>query len=316
MFELIFLGTSASAPSVKRNLTSTLVFHEDQRFMIDCGEGTQRQLLRSGLGFKRLNTVLLTHGHLDHILGLGGIVSTFARWEAIDHFKIYAGRGALDRVRDLMNVVLRGGEVNVELEFIEMQPGLLFDTRNLQVVAFPVNHRGGGAFGFIFQEKSRRPFLVDQAEALGVPAGPERKRLVAGEPVKLPGGRVIYPDEVLGPLVPGTRLVYVGDATRLDGLAEVAAQADALVIEATYLHSDVELARRFGHLTAYEAAWLAREAGVKHLFLNHISRRYNSRDIREEAQAIFPNVFVAEDLDHFQVRRDGIFRSGERDASE
>ncbi len=315
MFELVFLGTSASAPSVKRNLTSTLVFHEDQRFMIDCGEGTQRQLLKSGLGFKRLNTVLLTHGHLDHILGLGGIVSTFARWEAIDHFTIYAGRGALERVRDLMNVVLRGGEVKVDLEFVEMQPGLLFDTRNLQVVAFPVNHRGGGSFGFIFQEKSRRPFLVEKAEVLGVPAGPERKRLVAGEPITLRGGRVVYPDEVLGPLVPGTRLVYVGDATRLEGIADVAAHADALVIEATYLDSDIELARRFGHLTAREAALLAREAGVKHLFLNHISRRYAGREIRDEAREIFPAVTVADDLDHFLVKRGEIVRAGGENAT-
>ena len=303
MFELIFLGTSASAPSIRRNLTSTLVFYEDLRFMIDCGEGTQRQLLRSGVGFKRLNTVLLTHGHLDHILGLGGLVSTFARWEAINHFTIYGGRWALDRVRDLMDVVLRGDEIKVELSLKELKPGLLLEARRLQLYAFPVNHKGGGSFGFIFQEKSRRPFLVERAEALGVPAGPERRMLVEGQSITLPDGRVVHPDDVLGPEVPGTKLVYVGDVTRLDGIVEAAADADALVIEATYLSADKELARRFGHITAAEAATVAREARVRQLFLNHISRRYSGKEILQEAQEIFPNTIVAEDLDRYVIRR-------------
>lgn len=306
MFEIIFLGTSASAPSVHRNLTSTLVFHEDQRFMIDCGEGTQRQLLRSGVGFKRLHSVLLTHGHLDHILGLGGIVSTFARWEAIDKFTIYGGRWALQRVRDLMDVVLRGGEVSIQIEYREIRPGVLLEGKRFQLIAFPVNHRGGGAFGFTFQEKARRPFLVEAAEALGVPAGPERRRLVEGESVTLADGRVIHPDQVLGPETPGTKLVYVGDVSRTDGLAEAAQGADALVIEATYLHADVELARHFGHITAREAAIVAREAGVRQLFLNHVSRRYSGRDILEEASAIFPNTIVAEDLDRYQIVRGSV----------
>jgi ribonuclease Z len=304
MFELVFLGTSASAPSVRRNLSATLVFHEDLRFMIDCGEGTQRQLLRSGVGFKRLNTVLLTHGHLDHILGLGGIVSTFARWEAIDRFTIYGGRWALDRVRDLMNVVLRGGEVSCEIMFEEIRPGLLIEGRRLEVYAFPVNHKGGGSFGFIFQEKAHRPFLVDKAEALGVPEGPERRLLVAGRSIVLADGTIVRPDDVLGPPVRGAKLVYVGDVTRTDGIAEAAAGADALVIEATYTATDTEIARRFGHITAREAAIVASEAGVRRLFLNHISRRYTGRELEEEAQAVFPNAVVAEDLERYVVKKD------------
>jgi ribonuclease Z len=303
MFELTFLGTSASAPSVRRNLSATLVFHEDLRFMIDCGEGTQRQLLRSGVGFKRLNTVLLTHGHLDHILGLGGIVSTFARWEAIDRFSIYGGRWALDRVRDLMNVVLRGGEVSCEVTYEEIRPGLLIDSRRLQVRAFPVNHKGGGSFGFVFQEKAHRPFLVDRAVELGVPEGPERRLLVAGQPVVLPNGTVVRPDDVLGPPIHGAKLVYVGDVTRTDGIVDAATGADALVIEATYSDADGDIAHRFGHITAREAALVAGEAGVRQLFLNHISRRYSGHEIEEEARAVFPNAVVVEDLDHYLVRK-------------
>src|SRR5512136_1118897 len=115
MIEFVFLGTSASAPSVERGLSAAMIMHEDQRFLVDCGEGTQRQILRSGVGFKRLDKVLLTHGHLDHMLGLGGLVSTFARWEAVDRLTVYAGRWALERVRALMDVVFRGAEVDIAI---------------------------------------------------------------------------------------------------------------------------------------------------------------------------------------------------------
>lgn len=304
MFELVFLGTAASAPSVWRNLPSTLVFHEDSRFIIDVGEGTQRQLLRSGVGFKRLTTVLLTHGHLDHILGLGGLISTFARWEAIDQFDIYGGRGTLDRVRDLMKVVLRGGEVRVKINLIEIEPGVLIKAKGFTVTAFPVNHRGGSSFGFCFEEPTRRPFLAEQAEALGVPAGPERRDLVAGRPVTLPDGRVIQPDQVLGPTLPGVKLVYIGDVSRPDGLIEAAYRADALVMEATYAGADSDLAREFGHITAGQSAEIARAAQVRFLYLNHISRRYNGRELEAEARGIFPSSMVVDDLDHFRVTRD------------
>lgn len=303
MFEVVFLGTSASAPSVRRSLPSTMILHQDRRFMVDCGEGTQRQLLSSGLGFKRLDTILLTHGHLDHLLGLGGIMSTFARWEAADELNIYAGDWALERVRDLVDVVLRGGEINLQLHLIPLEPGVVLQTKKMQLIAFPVTHRGPGNFGFTFQERSRRPFLVEQAERIGVPAGPERSRLVAGETIKLQDGTVVRPDDVLGPEVRGTKLCYVGDVARVDNLVDHVWQADALICEATYLSEDLEIARQFGHLTAAEAGWLAQEAQVDQLFLNHISRRYSPKQILQEAQSFFPDAILAEDLDRFAVKR-------------
>ena len=304
MFELVFLGTSAAAPSVQRNLTAQVVLYKEFRFLIDCGEGTQRQLLRSGLGFKRLNKILLTHSHLDHILGLGGLLSTFMRWEAIDAIEIYGGRRALDRVEDLVyRVVLRGARTAVKLHFIELKPGLLMEDDSFELSAFPVSHRGGDCFGFLFREKERRPFLVERAEELGVPAGPERRRLVGGEAVTLSDGRTIEPDQVLGASIPGTVLVHVGDTGRTSDLLEHVRGADALVIEATYLHSEVDLARDYDHLTARQAAELARAAGVKQLILTHISRRYHYRQVLAEAQAIFPNTAVARDFDHYRVQR-------------
>lgn len=304
MFEIVFLGTSASAPSVARNLTATVVLYKHYRFLIDCGEGTQRQLLRSGLGFKRLKRILLTHGHLDHILGLGGLISTFSRWGAVDVLEIYGGRWALERVEDLIfGVVFRGAKPPLELEFIELSPGVLLEDEDLVLSAFPVTHRGPGCFGFTFEERSRRPFLAEAAEELGVPAGQERRRLVRGEAVALADGTVVHPDQVLGDPRPGARLVYVGDAGRVDDLIPYAQGADGLVIEATYLSAEGELAEQFGHLTVAQAVTLAREAGARTLYLNHISRRYAAKEVLEEAQTIFPNTVVVRDLDRFQIKR-------------
>ena len=284
-------------------MTSTLLIHEGQRFLLDCAEGTQRQILQSGLGFKDLRRIFLTHGHLDHILGLGGIVSTFGRWEAIARIEIYGGRWAIDRVRDLMKVVLRGKEVDMEIEFIEVKSGVLIKEKNLEISAFPVIHRGSGCFGYVFQEKTKRPFLVEQAEKMGVPVGPERKRLVAGETLILANGIVVKPEDDLGDPVPGTKLVYVGDIARTDEVLTPARDADALVMEATYVEEDAEIARQFGHITAADSARCARDANVQQLYLTHISRRYSGAVIDAEARAIFPNTIVANDLDRATVKR-------------
>jgi len=304
MFEVVFLGTSASAPSVNRGLSSSLIIYKEHRFLIDCGEGTQRQILRSGLGFKRLDKILLTHDHLDHILGLGGLASTLSRWEAIDHIRIYGGARTIDRVRKLLfQVVFPGNQTPFNLDLITLQSGLLFEDSSFYLTTFPVTHRGTDSFGFIFQEKSRRRFLNEKAEALQIPIGPQRRMLVSGQAVTLTDGRLIEPDEVLGPEIAGTKLVYVGDTGRIDNLIEPAREADALIIEATYLQEDAAMADQFSHLTAGQAAQLARAANVGQLYLTHLSRRYREQDILAEAQAIFPNTTVVHDLDHVQVAK-------------
>ena len=301
MFELIFLGTSASAPSVQRGLSAALLLHREYRFLIDCGEGTQRQILRSGLGFKRLERVLLTHGHLDHILGLGGLASTFGRWETVEEMEIHGGVAALSRVRELMRVVFGPAEGKINIGYHMVHPGLLLEDEIFRVSAFPVEHRRTEAFGYLFEEKPRRPFLPEKATALGVPAGPIRRDLVNGEPVILPDGRTIRPDDVLGEEVPGIKLAFVGDAGSVDNLVSHVAGADLLAIESTYIDEEREVAAAFGHLTAKQAAWLAREAGVKNLVLHHISRRYNAKQIMEDAAPLFPNTAVARDFDLFRL---------------
>ena len=303
LFEIVFLGTSASAPSAKRGLAAQLIKHDEYRFLVDCGEGTQRQILQSGVGFKHLEHILITHGHLDHILGLAGLLSTFMRWEAIGELNIYGGRWALDRIHDLLHgVVLRGAQAPMAINLREIKPGVFFEARDFTISAFPVYHRGSDSLGFKFEERSHRPFLPEKAEELGVPAGPVRRELVDGKTITLADGRKVGPEDVLGPLTPGVRLVHIGDAGRTEDLVAACQSADALVIESTYLEDEAEMAKQFSHLTAKQAAGLAARAGVRQLILTHISRRYREKDVLAEARAVFPQVRVARDFDAFQIK--------------
>jgi ribonuclease Z len=304
LFQVTFLGTSASAPSFHRGLSSQVVQHNEHRFLIDCGEGTQRQILRSGMGFKRLNRILITHGHLDHILGLGGLISTLARWETMENIEIMGGGRALERIRDLMfGVVFRGVRPPIDVVLKEIKPGLILDEADFSLSAFQVHHRGADSIGYLFEEKSRRPFLPEKAAALEIPPGPWRADLVRGQAITLPDGRTIEPDQVLGEVRPGTRFAHVGDTGQTDNLLEVVRGVDTLVIEATYLEDEAEMADQFGHLTARRAAMLAKEADIKHLILTHLSRRYRERDVLKEARSGFSNAFVARDFDSYQIRR-------------
>jgi ribonuclease Z len=308
MFEVVFLGTSASTPSAYRGLSAHIILHRQYRFLLDCGEGTQQQILKSGLGFKRLDKVLLTHGHLDHILGLGGLASTLGRWEMLEHLEIFGGKVALARVAKLIfGVVFPERHSPANIRLVSLEPGaIIVEDDKFRLSAFPVSHRGADSYGYIFEEKSRRPFLAEKAESLGVPFGPERSKLVQGKAIKLEDGRTIEPDEVLGDIIPGTKYVHIGDTGRIDNLVDVCRDADALTIEATYTDQDAKMAQQFGHLTARLAANLAVQANVKCLILTHLSRRYFERDILQEAISIFPNTFVARDFDHYQISRTGV----------
>jgi len=305
LFEIVFLGTSASAPSAHRGLPAQVIKHNKHRFLLDCGEGTQRQILRSGLGFRKLNRLLITHGHLDHILGIGGLVSTYLRWEAMDKLEIYGGQTALDRIHDLLfKVVIRGVKIPFPIDLIPVTEGLIISENDMTIHAFPVNHRGPDCFGYIFEENGKRPFLSNKAEALNIPQGPWRRDLVNGNSTNLPDGRTIQPDEVLGDFQKGTKLVVVGDTGETESLVPYCKNTDALVIEGTYLQDESDMAHQFAHLTAHEAAVLAKKVNAGQLFVTHISRRYREKDVENEARKIFPNTFVARDFDHYIIKHD------------
>jgi len=305
LFEITFLGTSASAPSPKRNLPSYLVQHDEFRFLVDCGEGTQRQILQSGVGFKRLNRILITHGHLDHILGLAGLLSTFMRWESIENLEIYGGAGALERIHDLLyGVVLRGGSAPMPVALIPIKQGVFFEGSDFTVSAFPVKHRGPDNLGYLFEEKSRKPFLPEKAAELGVPPGPLCGKLVAGESITLEDGRVVTPEMVMGELRHGTRLAALGDLGETESLVELLKDVDGLVIESTYLEEEADMAKQFAHLTAKQAAEFAKKINAGKMIITHLSRRYRDRDVLAEAKSVFPAAVVARDFDTFTIKRE------------
>jgi len=301
MFDLTFLGTSASVPSAERNHSGLLVEAGSQRILVDCGEGTQRQLLSSGAGFRRLDRLLLTHAHFDHVLGIPGLLSTLRLQQGADAMAIHGGARTLDTVARMLAGFWGEGRAPVSLELVPLREGRAVEFPEFTVDCFPVRHRDTDSFGFAFQSQLRRHLLPDRLAALDVPDGPVRKVLAQGKPVTLGDGRTIDPDLVLGPPAQAKKLVIVGDTETTDGLPQHARDADVLVIEATFLDRDSITARDYGHLTAATAAALAAESGAKQLVLTHISGRYPAEDILAEAVKIFPNSRVAADFDRVAI---------------
>jgi ribonuclease Z len=301
MFDLTFLGTSASVPSADRNHPGLLVEAGGRRIMVDCGEGTQRQLLRSGAGFRRLDRLLLTHGHFDHVLGIPGLFSTLRLRQSSDLMTIHGGPGTLDVVVRMLAGLWGEGRAPIPLELVPLSEGQVVDAGDFAVGCFPVRHRDTDSFAFTFEARARRHLLPERLAALGVPNGPVRGELAEGRPVALQDGRTLDPEDVLGPPAQGTKLVVVGDTETTDGLSEYVRDADLLVIEATFLERDAAMASDYGHLTAAKAAELAAAAGVKRLVLTHISGRYTDEEILAEATAVFAETQVAADLDRIAV---------------
>jgi ribonuclease Z len=301
LFALTFLGTSASVPSAERNHPGLLIEAGSHRILVDCGEGTQRQLLRSGAGFRRLDRLLLTHAHFDHVLGIPGLLSTLRLQQSADTVTVHGGPGTLDVVGRILAGFWGEGRAPVPLEFVPLQTGLVMDAGEFVIDCFPVRHRDTDSFAFAFRSWSRRHLLPDRLMALGVPDGPERRELAGGKPITLADGRTVDPEEILGPPSMGKKLVVVGDTESTHDLYEHVADADLLVIEATFLERDAAMARDYGHLTAAKAAALAAESGVKQLVLTHISGRYSDEEILAEATGIFRDSRVAADFDRVVI---------------
>jgi len=297
MFDIMFLGTAASRPTADRGLSGLMVFHETERFLVDCGEGTQRQLIRGKVGYRKLTRVFLTHCHLDHILGLGGLAASFSEWEPLKELTIYGPPTAISLARRLLcDVVLPEAGTALDIQFVELAGGETVSCDHVQVRATAVPHREAECLAYLFEEPAHRHFNRVIAERLGVPEGPARHQLAKGEAVTLGDGTTILPDDVLGPPVAGTRLMVVGDIADPDGLLDIAADVDGLVIESTYLEADREHARHYGHLTAVDAARFATACRARALYLTHISGRYTGTEILEEARHWYANAVLAEDL--------------------
>ncbi len=301
MFDLVFLGTSAAVPSAERSSPALYVARGPDRFLVDCGEGTQRQLMRARLGFRGLRHVLLTHAHLDHIGGLPGLVATRALYGIEQPIEIVGSAETVGYVGHYLALTV-GRERAAGYRLREVEPGPAQSWPGWRLDTFAVQHRGTQSLGYRFAEAPRIPLLPERLAALGVPDGPDRRELAEGRPVTLSGGRIVTPEMVRGTPGAGAKLVVIGDVEEVSALTTEAQAADALVIEATYLDRDAALARSHGHLTAATAASLARNADVGELLLQHISGRYPDEEILAEAAALFPRARVVADFDRVSVR--------------
>jgi ribonuclease Z len=292
--DLVFLGTSGSMPTAQRAPSAMLLRRGGERLLFDCAEGTQRQLLRSSVGLIELREIFLTHYHADHYLGLPGMLKTFALRGRETPITIYGPRGLEDLFTSLRRIF---GRLTYRYELVELDPGAVLERGEYELMAFPVDH-GVSAVGYSLVERPRPGrFDVDAADALGVPAGPERGALQAGESVTLPDGRVITPDSVLGPPRPARKVVIAADTAYSRSVVEAARAADLLVHEATFAEEERDRAHETLHSTALEAGEVAREAEVGLLALTHLSNRYFGGEIEREAQSVFPETVVPRDLD-------------------
>ena len=292
--DVVFLGTSGSMPTAQRAPTAILVRRGGERLLFDCAEGTQRQLLRSNVGLIELREVFLTHYHADHYLGLPGMLKTFALRGRDMPITIYGPSGLSELFGALRRIF---GKLTYPYDLVELRPGDVLERDGYRLVTFPVAH-GVSAIGYALVEAPRPGrFDVAAADALGIPAGPERGALQRGETVTLPDGRVVPPESVLGEVRPGRKVVLSTDTAYSQAVVEAAAGADLLVHEATFAEEEQDRARETLHSTAAEAAQVARAADVGLLALTHLSNRYFGGEIEREAQEIFPNTVVPRDLD-------------------
>jgi ribonuclease Z len=289
------LGTSASRPTVERNVSSLVVLREGETLMFDCGEGTQRQMMRYGVSFA-LEDIFFTHMHADHLLGVVGLIRTMALQGRNERLRLWGPRGSsrvLNRAESL------GFErATFPVEIIELESTENLQRQGYSIRAFPVEHRGSSSIGYAIVEEDRKGrFNPDLAREIGIPEGPLWGQIHRGKAVTLPDGRVIEPSVLVGPQRAGRTVVITGDTRPCDATIEAARNADLLVHEATFGDEEAERAIETGHSTAREAASVAQAANVRRLLLTHFSARY-SRDAFEllrEAQQVHSQTLIGKD---------------------
>jgi ribonuclease Z len=294
MLSVTFLGTGASCPTVDRNVAGLAVQREGEMMLFDCGEGSQRQMMRYGVGFA-FTEVFFTHYHADHMLGITGLLRTMGLQDRTAPVVLYGPRGAQ---RVLGAAAVLGIERNkFPVEIVEIRPGDRLTRPEYDIVAFETEHRAD-TLGYALVEHTRLGrFNPERARELGIPEGPLWGRLHKGESVLLEDGRVVTAEDLVGAPRAGRTLVYSGDTRPTFSVIQAARRADLLVHEATFGGDEAERAKETGHSTAAEAARVAHDAGVRRLVLTHISPRYN-RDATEllaEARAVFPETTIARD---------------------
>lgn len=293
MIRVTFLGTAASRPTVGRNVSALILNREGELLLFDCGEGTQRQMMRFGTGFA-VHDIFFSHMHADHFLGVIGLLRTMGLQGREERMRLWAPEGGAAILREAVNLGVDRVPFDILIE--ELAPDDRIARAGYEIVAYRAQH-GTRALGYALVEAERLGrFHPDRARELGVPEGPLFGKLHRGEAVEV-GGRLITPEDVVGPPRPGRRIVYTGDSRPCRQTVEAASGADVLIHDATFGSDEADRARQTAHSTAREAADVARKAGVGRLLLTHISSRYadDPRALEREARDVFPRSTVAYD---------------------
>jgi ribonuclease Z len=290
---VFFVGTGGSVPGARRGLPALLLARGGERLLFDCGEGTQRQLIRS-VGLIDMDSLFITHLHADHWLGLPGMLKSFALRERERPLRVYGPPG-LKQLMGAMRSVY--GRLPFELSLLELEPGETVPGDGYLIAAVPVSHRIACAYGYALVEDARPGHLDARlAEELGVSPGPDFGRLQRGEAVA-----GVAPEQVMGPVREGRKIVVSGDTAPCDALAVAAHQADVLVHEATFAEEEAERAELTLHSTARQAGELASKAEVRLLALTHIASRYSGGELLEQARAAFSATVAPRDFDTIEV---------------
>ncbi|HEY1276781.1 MAG TPA: ribonuclease Z [Thermoleophilaceae bacterium] len=290
--DVLFVGTAGSAPTARRGLPATLVRRGGDRLLFDCGEGTQRQLVRS-TGLVELEEIFITHYHADHVLGLPGMMKTFSLRQRERELTVYGPRGLAALFAALRPVI---GRTSFPIRLVELDPNDELERDGYRIAAFAVDHRIEAVGYALIEDERPGHFDPERAQELGVTPGPDFGRLQRGETV---GG--VRPEQVMGESRRGRKVVLAGDTAPCEMTKVVAFRADLLVHEATFLEDEVARAAETRHSTALQAAELAAASHVSMLALTHVSPRYSGRELREEAQAAFENTVVPRDFDRVEI---------------
>ncbi len=294
MLTVTFLGTAAACPTVERNVSALAVQREGETFLFDCGEGTQRQMMRYGVGFA-FREIFVTHYHSDHILGIVGLIRTLGLMDRQEPVILYGPPPAERVLGALLGVGIERNKFPIEIR--EVRAGDRLARNDYEIAVFATDHRADTVGYAIVEHQRLGRFNPDRARELGIPEGPMWGRIHRGQPVTLEDGRTIEASELVGPSRPGRRLVYAGDSRPCATVLEAARGADLLIHEATFAEEERERAGETGHSTARQAAELARQAKVRRLALTHISARYSREapELLAEARELFPETVVARD---------------------
>ncbi len=290
--EIVFLGTSCMVPTKERNHSSILLSYKAEGLLVDCGEGTQRQLKIAGIKPTKVTKILLSHWHGDHVLGVPGLIQTLGASEYNRTLEVYGPKGTKKHFKAMFEAFVF--DRPFEIKVVEVEKGVFFENKDFKLEAWPLKH-GITTLGFAFIEKDRRRIDVKAVKKLGIPEGPLLGKLQDGETITFKGKKV-KPDDTTT-IVDGKKIAFISDTLPCQNCYKLAQDADLMVCEAAYSSELEDKAMQYKHMTAKEAGLIASRSNVQKLILTHFSARYkNTHDIQEDAQNVFENVECAKDL--------------------